>query len=61
MIHDYAPRLAARALARKRRHVLALIFLLSLTGISSGTRPDHENTVAEQISTPMQLTLLGLN
>lgn len=37
MPYDYAPRLAARALARRRRHVLFTLVLLTLPALSLQT------------------------
>ncbi len=48
MIVDYAPRLAARAKARRRRNTLFTALLLVLPALSFQTAPllDHSNNTA---------------
>lgn len=52
MIYDYAPRLAARAQARKRRHVLFTLCLLTLPALSLHTTRSAAETSA---TSPVQL------
>ena len=52
MTYDYAPRLAARAAARKRRHVLFTLGLLMLPALSFQTTRSAADTTA---TSPVQL------
>lgn len=52
MTYDYAPRLAARAIARRRRHVLFTLCLLLLPALSLHTTRSAAETAN---ATPVQL------
>ncbi len=50
MPYDFAPRLARRALARRRRHLLFTLCLLMLPALSfHSTRPAGETLAAESL------------
>ena len=52
MTYDYAPRLAARASARKRRHVLFTLCLLMLPALSLHTT---SSAIERAATGPVQL------